>query len=1555
MPGIMREGVMGDASAEMAAKYTVLKQRVDLDIDFAHQSLKGSTEITLQPLVKDLKQIQLQCRQCTPTSVQAGGITAKYEYDDPYRRLRMPRGSTVHQQHMLKEKIEHSLQPYPSPELTIALPSKLKIQELHLDPVTAMPQYDATPSLQKQESDVMALVAEMPAVAAAGQPQAPQFAPIKLLIEFEISSFRDGIHWIGCGEGDKRYPYMYTKAHQLPGNTSCIFPCVDDGTTRCSWELAIKCPRTLGDAFRTPKSPPIPPTRADVDGDVAMANGTDGSSAVAQEPEFIIDLGEEDAALDLTIVSVGEQVDDVADTEDETRHTVTFSLNDPVTARHVGFAIGPFERVDLSSSRDADEEEKLGQSAVKVDGLCLPGRGEEMRNTCFPVTSIIDNFAVNYGSFPFSAYQILFVDDLVQDAVAVAGLSFCNSHLLFPEDIVEPLERNTRIIIRTVADQWMGVSVVAKEPTDAWAVAGIAGYMANLYGKSLFGNNAYRWQQKLAAERVYDLDADRPSIYQHGSLLHLDHSIVEFLDLKAALVLFILDRRLVKASGSTGVQRIVNRIFLNAKTGTLENGELSTAEFQRQCERLSHARLEPFFQQWIFGAGCPIFEVSQRFNKKKLVVEMTIAQRQMERKTKPPFAPNNFMREIKEHVADVWAPEPQPVFTGPMTIRIHEADGTPYEHIVEIKEQVTKLEIPYNTKYKRLKRSRRQKDRAVAADINAGEGGEDSLLYCLGDILASKEDMEEWQLMNWTTDDEERMGQESYEWIRMDADFEWIGKIHLTMPLYMYVSQLQQDRDLVAQYESMRYLILANPHHVSLSILLRTLMDRRYFHGIRAMAADGLAMLAANANVAHEGGERVKALGQYHLGKAFEEMFCFPGETMPKPNDWSDRTNFLLQCAIPRAMGRLRDGDGKVPVPVRQFFLEKLRFNDNSDNPFSDCHYVATLMGCLVDALVVSHREPQPVYTFAFGEDEPMEPEDPDEPFEKEGILAIERYRRIDEWETTYHNVYSLTALECLQKLTRAGMVKEKTKEVLQYTRPSNADLVRSAAFRCLTETGVTRKPSMMRYLLHSIAEELSPFVRSRLLACFGEALGHLALGDAERSNSARAVNGGEMDGLVLEQAASNEARQLEAMRKATPEGAIAALKVVLGNDETFKVALWYATTALDITLDDIAAFCDVAALLYPAVASLKVVMSLPRAYSRCEHRGKGKMVFFRKGPVRTTPSKVLDLEDLQMMRSLGLAYTGPLPVEAVKRRESSGDELSLKQMSAQAKQQIVIPSRQQTMGPPPLANPATPSVEKASFKIKIPAVGDKRKASVDLSTQRAGSPKALKLSNHGAPSPPRRSPSVASQRRGSTPGSSALSRPPKPKKEKVVKLKLSSVGSARMRDITSQPPQHSSSAAKILPPTPGLKHNDPARSITPTTAMTLPPISPSLFAPSSLLLSPSGGPSFFAASPSPAVPALNMGGFRSYGPVPDTATTGVPASPSADVKFEPAALSPIALPISTAPAPPSLSPPLPSPAGAASQSMQPPPVPAAKPKVKIKFGPRRPSTEGLGSAGSPQ
>ena len=1548
MPAFVEE--VAPAPAQAAQECSILKQRVDLDVNFAGRSVKGSTEITIQPLVKDLKQIKLHCRQCKPTAIQAGGITAKYEYEDPYRRSHMPEKTDVHQHDMLKSKIESSLRPVPEPELTIILPPRLKIQELHVDAVTTLPQYDATPSLQKQESDAMAIVETPTVQVGAQQQQGPQFAPLKLFIEFEVVDFRDGIHWMGLADGDRRYPCMYTKAEPWAGNSSCIFPCVDDATSRCSWEIAISCYRTVRDAIRMPKPErelPNGHAEVSVDADIEMANGADRPSesgvTTAEPPdEYIIDMSDEDMDLDLAVVCVGDLVDDVADSEDETRRTVTFNLTQPVCARHIGFAIGPFEHVDLSSTRASEEEERLGQSAVKVNGYCLPGKSQELCNTCYPISWAIDELGVKYGSFPFSNFQLLFVDDFAHDTVATAGLSFCTSHLLFPKTIIEPMVRNTRTLVRTLADQWAGVHVIANEPQDAWVVAGIAGFMTDLYMKKLAGNNEFRWKQKLAAEKVYELDVDRPSIRQLGELLHLDRSIREFVDVKAALVLFILDRRLMKSSGSTGVTRIINKIFLNAKTGALVNGELSTADFQRTCERLGHNKLESFFRQWVFHSGCPIFYVTQRFNKKKLCVEMTIVQKQLDRVTKPPFGPSNFMREVKEHVHDVWAPETNPVFTGPMTIRIHEADGTPYEHIVEIKEATTKLEIPYNTKYKRLKRSRRQKERQVTEGATNPEGGDDALLYCLGDILDSEEERREWDLMDWTAEDEEKMGQESYEWIRMDADFEWIGKIHLVMPLYMYISQLQQDRDIVAQYESMRYLLGSNPHHVSLSILLRTLMDSRYFWGIREMAAEGLAMCAK---------DRWREVGTFHLMKAFRSMFCIDSDSnMPKTSDFSDRLNFLIQCAIPRAMAKLRDGEGKVPMEVRQFFVDLLKFNDNSNNTFddgdsseevilSDNHYIATLMSCLADSLIASHREPQPTYTFTFGDvDEPMVPkEDLDAEFEKLAIAQIERHRRVDEFDPSYHNVYSITALDCLQRLTKAGIVKDKTAEVMKYVRQGNAENVRLAAFRCLSEIGVMRKMSAMKYLLHSMADDPSPRFRDGLLNVLGEALGHIALGDSEPAKVVSDQQPVDESGLVLEQEVSSEAKRLEATRKTTPEGAFVALKAVLENEVAFKQALWYAATSPDMMLDEVAACCDIAALMYEPVNSLSLSVKLPRMW-RCENLGSGKVRFTSHGPYRGIPKKELSLADWQRLQDLGLSYTGPLSDEILRKQrdvQQVDKEIALKQRIALTQQQLAEAQngRVSSEMPPPIAITSTerPVPERQqSVTLKL---SSKRKQSIDLGmAPRAGSPKALKISRQqtptgGAVQTPRAkgSPAALSKRRSSTPGSKSSAS--KAKGKKIVVLPLGSKA-ARAQEILSSPPQPGRITTNGLTPN---RTQQASRSITPV----LP--KPGAFPPG-LAQSPTNSMNFFA-SPMQSQPVMNLGGFRSYGPTPDA-----PAN-SSEVKQE--SNETTASPVSIIVANGNMSPPIED-SQAVSQrspaeSMPPPP----KKKLTLKLGARKPSSQG--------
>lgn len=255
-----------------------------------------------------------------------------------------------------------------------------------------------------------------------------------------------------------------------------------------------------------------------------------------------------------------------------------------------------------------------------------------------------------------------FVDDSVEDTAEMLSISICSNRLLFPRDIVDHLESVTRSLAFSLAQQWTGINIIPREMTDAWATIGMACFMTDLLMKKLCGNNDYRFWQKQQAARICEMDVDRPSLTNLGPLLHLDRREMDFMMLKAPVVLFILDRRMTKSTGSSGITRVISRIFLNAKAGDLPGGTLSTAYFIRTCEKFAHSKLDLFFNQWVIGAGCPRFSILQRFNKKKMVLEMTIKQEQVQTYKARTLEADSFMRDVKESDAKFSASHVQMAF-----------------------------------------------------------------------------------------------------------------------------------------------------------------------------------------------------------------------------------------------------------------------------------------------------------------------------------------------------------------------------------------------------------------------------------------------------------------------------------------------------------------------------------------------------------------------------------------------------------------------------------------------------------------------------------------------------------------------------------------------------------------------------------------------------------------------------------------------------------------------------------------------------------------------------
>ncbi|KAF9642562.1 hypothetical protein BDM02DRAFT_3082030, partial [Thelephora ganbajun] len=187
-------------------------------------------------------------------------------------------------------------------------------------------------------------------------------------------------------------------------------------------------------------------------------------------------------------------------------------------------------------------------------------------------------------------------------------------------------------------------------------------------------------------------------------------------------------------------------------------------------------------------------------------------------------------------------------------------DGTPYEHVLDIRSPYKQYEVPFNTKYKCARCNTKCYLAAEAMGmIDMGFGLE---------IWENKKEWENWKVADWTEEEEQSMSGATYEWIHMDADFEWIATIGFEQPDFMWVSQLQRDHDVVAQLEAMCALAHC-PTAIVSSTLTKTVLIANYFFWIRCEAALVLVHCAI---------QKLEFLGLFHLFKLFLR-YCYEPET----------------------------------------------------------------------------------------------------------------------------------------------------------------------------------------------------------------------------------------------------------------------------------------------------------------------------------------------------------------------------------------------------------------------------------------------------------------------------------------------------------------------------------------------------------------------------------------------------------------------------------------------------------------------------------------------------
>lgn len=223
-----------------------------------------------------------------------------------------------------------------------------------------------------------------------------------------------------------------------------------------------------------------------------------------------------------------------------------------------------------------------------------------------------------------------------------------------------------------------------------------------------------------------------------------------------------------------------------------------------------------------------------------------------------------------------------------------------------------------------------------------------------------------------------------------------------------------------------------------------------------------------------------------------------------------------------------------------------------------------------------------------------------EEQLEKDAVAEIDRYRRMDEWSSSYQNLYSRAALRCQKRLMTAGIMTPDVMLFLPYTRAGTFDLLRLNAFECLVDFDLFSSPELLKWFMYAMSADSSAWLRRQLHDTFGRALAPVAFGQAVTTAKAEAP----ADGLIIEQESTTEVRQADIARRQTVTGALAALKLELASNMALKEALWSACNSPCISVLELSELVDLCQVLYDPITSKIVTLKYPR-YWKVRHLGK--------------------------------------------------------------------------------------------------------------------------------------------------------------------------------------------------------------------------------------------------------------------------------------------------------------------------------------------------------------
>jgi aminopeptidase N len=249
-------------------------------------------------------------------------------------------------------------------------------------------------------------------------------------------------------------------------------------------------------------------------------------------------------------------------------------------------------------------------------------RGEEstIEPTFERTKQMLDLFASKLGvPYPWAQYAQTSVDDFVATGMENTSATTLTTHsLVNPRLALEDHDGADEVTSHELAHQWFGDLVTCKDWANLWLNEGFADYFQRVWSERRFGvddaefafwrdQNEWFRQPRLYPVPIVSRDFEDSTEYQDN--------VYD----KAGWVLRMLREKL----GDDDFFRALHH-YLDVNRGQ----NVVSADLQKAVEQATSVNVDKFFDQWIYGAGAPKFDVSYTHDPAAREVKLSVQQTQ---------------------------------------------------------------------------------------------------------------------------------------------------------------------------------------------------------------------------------------------------------------------------------------------------------------------------------------------------------------------------------------------------------------------------------------------------------------------------------------------------------------------------------------------------------------------------------------------------------------------------------------------------------------------------------------------------------------------------------------------------------------------------------------------------------------------------------------------------------------------------------------------------------------------------------------------------------------